>query len=420
MAKQFDFLARARPASLYRLLEKLTLEDAAIVLVGLPHSTAIQVMAYFPDDRQGELLPAMRDARRVAPKWAEKTAERIRELLQAAKSARESQAAPVDGDQPVASAAENKPRPPAREPAANTHPPAEQPRPLRQQSAAYQSQPPKAQPPSPGRIPEKTSHPGAPSDKDKPRPWIPRTATGSPINGPALPGKPPPVSGDPLKSPLAKAGLLDLIGRAQEKLLPKKGQPVKPDAISGQRPRPSSAAPGRPKAREGVVSLDKVGLTSTPRVIGPRAKPTPESPPPSKGRRMDGKAILAAILREAGPKVRGHVQDDDPRLFRELRGRMFFFDDLVYTEDAALARVFTTAPTEESALALKFAAPLLRDRVLRVVSPGRARALRDLTGGRAGVDDIELAQKKVLDVALQLQAAGRILIDPRDPDLAGN
>ena len=135
---------------------------------------------------------------------------------------------------------------------------------------------------------------------------------------------------------------------------------------------------------------------------------------------MDGKAILAAILREAGPEIRGNVRHDDPSLFRELRGRMFFFDDLIYTEDGALAQVFTAAPAEESALALKFAAPALRDRVLRVVSPGRARALRDARGGRAGMDDIESAQQKVLQVALRLQAAGRILIDPRDPDLAGN
>ncbi len=55
---------------------------------------------------------------------------------------------------------------------------------------------------------------------------------------------------------------------------------------------------------------------------------------------------------------------------------------------------------------------------MRVVSPGRARALSE-TPKRSGLDDIEEAQKKVLAVALQLQSAGRILIDPRDPDLAG-
>ncbi len=162
---------------------------------------------------------------------------------------------------------------------------------------------------------------------------------------------------------------------------------------------------------------------NTPRVIGPR-------PPEAKAgsgvggkakdgaRSMDGKAILAAILREAGPKVRHTVQDDDPALFKELRRRMFYFDDLILSEDKALAQVFTAAKAEDSALALRFAAPKLRDRVLRAVSPGRARLLLEAGSGRAGVDAIEAAQKRVLGVALQLQAAGRILIDPRDPDLA--
>jgi flagellar motor switch protein FliG len=134
---------------------------------------------------------------------------------------------------------------------------------------------------------------------------------------------------------------------------------------------------------------------------------------------MDGKAILATILREATPEVRGAVRHDDPALFKQLRDRMFYFDDLALTDDNALARVFTAAPTEESALALKFAAPALREKVFRAVSPGRARALREHAAARAGLDEVEKAQQTVLDVALQLQSAGRILIDPRDPDLAG-
>lgn len=417
MENHFAFLGQARPAGLYRLLEKLPLEDAALALAGLPAGTSVQVMAYFPESRQAELVPALREARRADPGRAAQAASRIKDMLLAAKYARDGQAGPEQDDGAPAAPA----KPPASAPVKSYAPP----QPSRPSQSPQSQRPSPASPPSrpapgPGgnAAREAAKPPPRPAANAKPVPWVPRTATSSPINGPALPGKPPPVAGDPLRSPLAKAGLLDLLGRAQQKLMPKNtaGRPAAPQ-------KPAAKAGGRPEPVEGVVR--SVRIDRPPRVIGPgmartkRPADAPEAAPSSGGaRRMDGKAILAAILREAGPTVRHTVQDDDPALFRALRERMFFFDDLIYTEDDALARVFTAAPADVAALALRFAAPPLRERVLRVVSPGRAQALREPPPGRAGMDAIEQAQKKVLDVALQLQAAGRILIDPRDPDLA--
>ncbi len=323
-----------------------------------------------------------------------------------------------------------------------------------------QSAPAGKSPPPPARPGQRPAAP-PPADGQRPRrpegptQWIPRAATASPINGPPLPGRPESASGDPLKSPLA-AELLQRIGQAQAKFLPGKkdgaaanrppaviggglegGGGRKPPGQPGQRvvgpvrgmPPVDRRKPEDPlEPREGVVGAGKVEMSRTPRMIGQGAKRLREMPGagragggPAGGepRRMDGKAILAAILREADSEVRDTVRLDDPGLFRELRGRMFFFDDLLLTDDQALAQVFTAAKVEDGALAIRFAAPRLRDRVLRVVSPGRARALKDSAPPRAGVDDIEAAQKRVLGVALRLQSVGRILIDPKDPDLAG-
>ncbi len=375
MATPFEFLRQAKPASLYRLLGKLPLADAAVALAGLPAGLSIQVMAFFPEKVQAELMPAMRQARQSDQAKMAEVANSIRQILVEMRNASGTEVRPAD-----------------------------------QKPAAAPAPAPTARP----KVPRPPARP------EKPTPWVPRTATSSPINGPALPGKPPPVSGDPLESPLARAGLLDLIGRAQEKFLPKKQQAF-PRAPQTANPRLRQPLPGkRPEPVEGVANRGSIQIGKTPRVIGPGTRKTAQSPAPAEGpRRMDGKAIVAAILREAGQDVRAIVQQDDPALFRELRHRMFYFDDLIYTEDNALARVFTTAPVAESSLALRFAAPELRDRVFRVVSPGRAEALRDSYPARAGLDAVEEAQQKVLAVALQLQAAGRILIDPRDPDLAG-
>lgn len=471
MANQFDFLARAKPASLYKLLEKLPPAEAAIVLTGLPHALAIQSLAYFPENRQGEFLPLMRRARSMPQTDRDAVANKIRGILDTAKNAKTAQdlaAQPIAPAAPASSASGSVPAAPQLQPLT-----------LKHMHNPYESAPqPKAPPVASGKAKDRTpaqspfaglgsklmdalgkaasggksgtsksgqSNPGAPAKSGgKPVPWMPRAATSSPINGPAVPGSGPPVSGDPFKSPLAQAGLLDLIGRAQERLMPKNtARPaVRPSARASagsaaperhsqsSRPLHPPAKPGRPEPREGVVSLTEIEFSKTPRVIGPRPKsPPPGSPAPALfvpdesnaptpgARHVDGKAILAAILREAGSDVRGSVQQDNPALMRELRGRMFHFDDLLCTDDNALARVFTAAPADSAALALQFAPPELRRRVMNVVSPGRARALES-PPGKTGFDAVEAAQKKVLDVALQLQAAGRILIDPRDPDLA--
>lgn len=577
MEKHFDFLAQARPASLNKLMERLSMGDAAIVLSGLPQKLVLQTMAYFPDDKQVAMLQAMREARFVSNKLREETAQKIRGMLDAAKAAKGptpkgppvdpdgksfaerltsfgvdagasiltgSVPEPFDDDRPAPAipitpkfvppktTAQNRAQPPTQPSPQSQTPPAEptaqrQP-PVGPASAAFQASPqarpgPSARPVLPPKnpyaptldvkegVPARPAGPAGPvgsarpaepkqpaagrtddrvdgderqpnsgeligqaisdlgakikkaftppdsrekgrsddgfrkkdpaagrspapdarkkpeprpADFGKPVPWTPRAATSSPINGPALPGKPP-VSGDPFESPLARAEFL--LGWAQEKFMPKSAKPPadRPPPPSRKVPPTRPAAPaskgGRPEPREGVVDFGKVEYNATPRVIGPRPKAEEmlgdEALPAPGARRMDGKAILAAILRNAPREVRRAVRRDDPKLLRELEGRMFYFDDLIYTEDSALARVFTAAPADTAALALKFAAPALRDRVLAAVSPGRAKALMD-TPRRAGLDAIEAAQNQVLSVALKLQAAGRILIDPRDPDLA--
>ncbi len=317
--------------------------------------------------------------------------------------------------------------------------------------------PPVPAPRRPGERPSSAAPSGGqrPKRPEGPTQWIPRAATASPINGPPLPGRPESASGDPMDSPLAME-LLHRIGWAQEKFLPgKKDGPAPnrapaiigrgPEGSGGKKPPlPAGSRAGGParglsplerrkleeaeEPREGVMGAGKVAMSRTPRLVGQGAKRLREMPGAGRTdegragagpRRMDGKAILAAILREADSEVRETVRLDDPGLFRELRGRMFFFDDLLLSDDQALAQVFTAAKVEDGALAIRFAAPRLRERVLRVVSPGRARALKESAPPRAGVDDIEAAQKRVLAVALRLQSVGRILIDPKDPDLAG-
>ena len=149
-------------------------------------------------------------------------------------------------------------------------------------------------------------------------------------------------------------------------------------------------------------------------------------PAPARGRlpqahALDGMAVAAAILRLAPSTVRQNVSANDPSLYKSLRRRMFVFDDLERSADEALAQVFSAAELKDAALALRFAAPQLAERALKAVSSRRAELVRtEIAVGekdRVRVTDIDGAQQRVLAVALALQAAGRIVIDPADPDV---
>ncbi len=141
-------------------------------------------------------------------------------------------------------------------------------------------------------------------------------------------------------------------------------------------------------------------------------------------RSVDGMALAAQILRFAPEAVRHNIAEEEPALYQALRSRMFVFEDLVQTNDRDLSEVFTAVEPKTAALALRFAPPALTQRALEVISSRRSALIRDeMEAGAAGrervrVSDIEAAQQTVLTTALALQKAGRVVIDPHDPDLA--
>lgn len=405
----FAFLADAKAANLYRLLEKLPLDDAAMVLANLPPLLTAQVMAYFPDEKQGDLLASMRTARRAGADAQNSTIAKLRNIAgQAAAQAPQQQQQKTAPTQPE-----------ERRPNTSSSPRT----PGKTISSAY------------GRTP-----------LPQPQPWKPRTTDETPINAPARPNQPPPVAGDPAKSPLAKLNIFDFLGLNKNKT-PAETPEAGGNTGQGEPPpfklNPLQSILGKKKddkqgPREGVVSGKNLKTLKTPRVLGigkqPPVNPSKNPLPPARpkapaadapaggARKMDGMAILAAIMRSATPDVRHNIASDNPELFRQLKKRMFVFDDLLYSENDALAQIFTVTPLEDAALALRFAPPALRDRALKAVSPRRAELLKDSASAgshsRSGMDDIENAQQRVIDVAMRLQSAGRILIDPDDPDLA--
>ncbi|MDR3210490.1 MAG: hypothetical protein LBU79_01060 [Planctomycetota bacterium] len=352
----FAYLDHAKPGSIFKLLEKMPEGDQAMALANLPPLLSAQVLAYFSDSAQANIQVALREARRSSPEMVSNTANRLLDRLRTVRDAR--------------NATSIYPAPPGKSPASRSEV-------------------------TPGQL----------------KPWRPRVSNENPINVPHNPNQAPAIAGDPAYSPL-----LGLFGLDSGKTA---GSP-----FSGKNGGKSSGPVKPDWPREGTLNLQgkSIHLSKKPRVIGTTRPIPPVQPRQAAGepepQKMDGMAILAAILRNSTPEVRQNVSHDSPELYRALKERMFVFDDLLKSDDSALGQIFTVASLEDAALALRFGPPVLRDRAYQAVSPRRAELLRNNRDGKAGLDDIEQAQTRVLNVALKLQGAGRILIDPDEPDLA--
>jgi flagellar motor switch protein FliG len=95
---------------------------------------------------------------------------------------------------------------------------------------------------------------------------------------------------------------------------------------------------------------------------------------------------------------------------------MYTFDDFLQSPDRTLQVVFSEAETGQIALALRVAVPKLTERVLRNMSDRRAALVRDEMERRDRVRmrDIDQARQNIVDRAVELQRAGKVLLSEED------
>lgn len=136
--------------------------------------------------------------------------------------------------------------------------------------------------------------------------------------------------------------------------------------------------------------------------------------------KIDGMALAASIVRQAGAAVSDNLHQAMPQLYRQLRQRMFVFDDLVNSPDRTLTILFSVLRPEVAAIALRFGPDRLMERVMALLPARQAGRIQDAIAGASAqvrVSDIEKAHQGIIDLAVQLQAKGKLVIDPNDPDL---
>ena len=117
-----------------------------------------------------------------------------------------------------------------------------------------------------------------------------------------------------------------------------------------------------------------------------------------------GTNIDTAVLES----IRAH----DPGLAQKIMDKMFVFDDVAKLDDRAIQTVLKEIASETLIVALKGAAPELREKFLSNMSSRAAEALReDLESrGPMRLSEVEAQQKEILKTVRRLSDEGQIVI----------
>jgi len=117
-----------------------------------------------------------------------------------------------------------------------------------------------------------------------------------------------------------------------------------------------------------------------------------------------GASIETAVL--------DYIREADVELAQKIMDNMFTFDDLIKLDDKGIQALLKEVQSESLVIALKGAAPEMRDRIFKNMSTRAAETLReDLESrGPVRVSEVEAEQKELLKVVRRLADEGQIVL----------
>lgn len=138
-------------------------------------------------------------------------------------------------------------------------------------------------------------------------------------------------------------------------------------------------------------------------------------------RRFDGKGAAVELLRRTPAAQQTEavqeIEKDDPELAAELRTKLFTFQDLVNLSDRDVQTFLREVDTSRLGVALKGAAAMVKDKIMKNMSSRAAQMLSDdiAAMGPVKLADVELAQSELVKIAFTLAEQGRItVVGPAD------
>jgi len=137
---------------------------------------------------------------------------------------------------------------------------------------------------------------------------------------------------------------------------------------------------------------------------------------------LGGVKAAAEMLNLMGTSIEtsvlDYIRESDNDLAQQIMDNMFTFDDLVKVEDRAIQALLKEVQTESLVVALKGAAPELREKVLKNMSTRAGETLSEELEARGPVrvSEVETEQKEILRVVRRLVEEGSIVLGGASDD----
>jgi flagellar motor switch protein FliG len=129
---------------------------------------------------------------------------------------------------------------------------------------------------------------------------------------------------------------------------------------------------------------------------------------------LGGVKPTAEILNMLGSQVEtsviDYIREADPDLAQKITDSMFVFDDLISLDDKGMQAILKEVQSESLVLAMKGAAPELREKIFKNMSTRAAETLREDLESRGPVrlSEVEAEQKEILKIVRRLADEGTI------------
>ena len=137
---------------------------------------------------------------------------------------------------------------------------------------------------------------------------------------------------------------------------------------------------------------------------------------------MGGVRHAAEILNFVGSgaetAVIDNVREYDPELAQKILDEMFVFENLLDIDDRGIQVILREVQSDQLVIALKGAAPEMRDKIFKNMSTRAAEMLKeDLESkGPVRLSEVEASQKEILKIARRLSEEGQIMLGGKGGD----
>jgi len=138
--------------------------------------------------------------------------------------------------------------------------------------------------------------------------------------------------------------------------------------------------------------------------------------------RVGGVESVASILnltdRSTEKSILESLDQDDPELVEEIRRLMFVFEDILLVNDRGVQSFLKEVETADLVLALRTASEELKDKIFSNMSERAAQNIKEEMEymGPVRLNDVEMAQQKIVDIVRRLEESGEIIIAGRGGD----